>query len=58
VGAERERIRQYLGFLYSTPNYAGALALHGCPELQPALQLLAREGRGCGMPARIPDARP
>lgn len=49
-------IRTYLGFLFSTPNYAGALALHGFADLQPALQALAREKRWGEMAGRIPDA--
>jgi probable F420-dependent oxidoreductase len=56
VAAERERIREYLGFLYSTPQYAGALALHGFPDLQAQLGALARAGRWGEMRARIPDA--
>ncbi|RIL07550.1 MAG: LLM class F420-dependent oxidoreductase [Proteobacteria bacterium] len=56
VAAERERIREYLGFLYSTPQYAGALALHGFPDVQRELQALARAGRWSEMRARIPDA--
>lgn len=56
VAAAREGIREYLGFLYSTPQYAGALALHGFAELQPALAQLARSGRWGEMKAAIPDA--
>ena len=56
VAAAREGIREYLGFLYSTPNYAGALALHGFAELQPALQQLARAGRWGEMRSAVPDA--
>jgi probable F420-dependent oxidoreductase len=56
VAAAREAIREYLGFLYSTPNYAGALTLHGYVELQPALQQLARAGRWTEIKAAIPDA--
>jgi probable F420-dependent oxidoreductase len=56
VAAAREGIREYLGFLYSTPNYAGALALHGFADLQPRLQQLAREGRWGEMKGAIPDA--
>ena len=56
VAAAREGIREYLGFLYSTPNYAGALALHGFDDLQPALQALARAGRWGEMKAAIPDS--
>ena len=56
VRAAREGIRDYLGFLYSTPSYAGALALHGLPDLQPALQRLARERRWDAMKSAVPDA--
>jgi probable F420-dependent oxidoreductase len=56
VAAARESIREYLGFLYSTPNYAGALELHGFADLQPSLQRLARAGRWGEMRSAIPDA--
>lgn len=56
VAAERERIRAYLGFLYSTPAYGRSLALAGRPELGGELRELAREGRWGDMAARIPDA--
>jgi probable F420-dependent oxidoreductase len=45
VAAERERIREYLAFLYSTPQYASALEVHGWPEVGPRLRELARAGR-------------
>jgi probable F420-dependent oxidoreductase len=56
VAAERQRIRGYLGFLYSTPAYGRSLELAGQPELGGALRKLARQGRWDEMPARIPDA--
>jgi probable F420-dependent oxidoreductase len=56
VAAERERIRGYLGFLYSTPQYAAALALYGLPGLERELQARIREGRWGELAAAIPDA--
>jgi alkanesulfonate monooxygenase SsuD/methylene tetrahydromethanopterin reductase-like flavin-dependent oxidoreductase (luciferase family) len=56
VRAERERIREYLGFLYSTPQYAAALALYGLPGLERELQARIREGRWGELAAAIPDA--
>jgi probable F420-dependent oxidoreductase len=56
VAAARESIREYLGFLYSTPNYAGALELHGFADLQPLLQQQARAGEWAAMRSAIPDA--
>jgi probable F420-dependent oxidoreductase len=56
VAAERERIREYLGFLYSTPQYWAALEVHGFDEVGRRLQQLAREGRWGEMSAAIPDA--
>jgi probable F420-dependent oxidoreductase len=55
VRAERERIREYLGFLYSTPPYAPALEVLGVPELGRELHALARAGRWAEMPVRVPD---
>jgi hypothetical protein len=56
VAAARESIREYLGFLYSTPNYAAALELHGYADLQPLLQQKARAGQWAEMRSAIPDA--
>jgi probable F420-dependent oxidoreductase len=56
VRAERERIREYLGFLYSTPQYAAALEVLGRPELGRELHALSRAGRWAELPARIDDA--
>ncbi len=55
VAAERERIREYLGFLYSTPQYGPALEVHGFEEVGRRLHQLAREGRWGEMRAAIPD---
>ncbi len=56
VAAERERIRGYLGFLYSTPAYGRSLVLAGEPELGAALRRRVREGRWEELAALVPDA--
>jgi probable F420-dependent oxidoreductase len=56
VGAERERIREYLGFLYSTPQYWPALEVHGFADVGRHLHQLSRESRWSEMRAAIPDA--
>ena len=56
VAAERERVREYLGFLYSTPQYGPALEVHGFADVGRQLHQLAREGRWGEMRAAIPDA--
>ena len=56
VAAERERIREYLGFLYSTPQYWPALEVHGFADVGRHLHQLARESRWGEMRAAIPDA--
>lgn len=55
VAAERERIRQLLAFLYSTPSYWPSLELFGWKALGEQLHSLSREGRWDDMPARISD---
>ncbi|MCZ6713902.1 MAG: TIGR03617 family F420-dependent LLM class oxidoreductase [Deltaproteobacteria bacterium] len=55
VGAERERIREYLTFLYSTPQYWSSLELYGWAELGRRLHQLAREGRWEEMGGAITD---
>lgn len=45
VAAERTRIRGYLGFLYSTPQYRPTLELHGWADVGTRLHRLSREGR-------------
>jgi probable F420-dependent oxidoreductase len=55
VAAERERIRGYLGFLYSTPQYWPALEVHGFVEVGRHLHQLSREGRWDEMRAAIGD---
>ena len=56
VAAERERIREYLGFLYSTPQYWPALEVHGFADVGRHLHQLSREGRWGEMRAAIGDA--
>jgi probable F420-dependent oxidoreductase len=45
VEAERERQRQLLAFLYSTPAYRTTLELYGWADLGPRLRSLIREDR-------------
>jgi probable F420-dependent oxidoreductase len=56
VATERERIREYLGFLYSTPQYWPALEVHGFADVGRHLHQLAREARWGEMRAAIPAA--
>lgn len=55
VEAERERIREFLGFLYSTPQYRRTLEFHGWESLGEHLQALTREGKWVEMKAAIGD---
>jgi probable F420-dependent oxidoreductase len=55
VRAERERIREYLGFLYSTPQYWPTLALSGWAEVGRLLRELSRAGRWAEMKRAITD---
>jgi probable F420-dependent oxidoreductase len=55
VRAERERLREYLGFLYSTPQYWRTLDLHGWQAVGRRLHDLSREGRWAEMKAAIGD---
>jgi probable F420-dependent oxidoreductase len=55
VDAERERIREYLTFLYSTPQYWPSLDLHGWGEVGRHLHQLTREGRWGEMKGAITD---
>ncbi|MFP6627312.1 MAG: TIGR03617 family F420-dependent LLM class oxidoreductase [Deltaproteobacteria bacterium] len=55
VATERERIRDYLGFLYSTPNYWPTLKLHGWEEVGRRLNEHAKKGRWEVMKAEISD---
>ncbi|MGH0038507.1 MAG: TIGR03617 family F420-dependent LLM class oxidoreductase [Myxococcota bacterium] len=56
VARERERTRQLLGFLYSTPSYWPSLELFGWQERGEALHALAREGRWSDMAGVVDDA--
>jgi alkanesulfonate monooxygenase SsuD/methylene tetrahydromethanopterin reductase-like flavin-dependent oxidoreductase (luciferase family) len=55
VGAERERIREYLTFLYSTPQYWPSLELHGWLGVGRKLHRLARDGRWTEMRHLVTD---
>jgi probable F420-dependent oxidoreductase len=55
VRTERERIREYLGFLYSTPQYWPTLALSGWTDVGRLLRDLARAGRWAEMKRAIGD---
>jgi probable F420-dependent oxidoreductase len=56
VQAERERLREYLGFLYSTPQYWRTLELHGWQDVGHRLHQLTREGKWAEMKAAITDS--
>lgn len=49
VAAEREKQRNMLGFLYSTPAYWPSLELHGWGDKGPQLQRMTRESDWAGM---------
>jgi len=55
VERERARLREYLGFLYSTPQYWPTLELHGWQAVGEHLRALTRAGRWQEMPAAITD---
>jgi probable F420-dependent oxidoreductase len=56
VARERERLREYLGFLYSTPHYWPTLDLYGWREVGERLRQLTREGRWHEMKGLVTDA--
>lgn len=56
VAAARERVRQLLAFLYSTPAYWPSLALFGWQERGEALHRASREGNWDTMTAHVDDA--
>ena len=56
VEAERQKNRELLGFLFSTPSYWPALEIHGCKEVGEQLHAMTREGRWAEMPGLIDDA--
>ncbi len=53
VDRERERLRQYLGFLYSTPQYWATLDLLGEGEVGRRLHQMSRAGQWAEMPGLI-----
>ena len=55
VAAERERFRDMLAFLFSTPAYWAGLELFGWQHVGEALLALTREGRWKDMPAVFTD---
>jgi probable F420-dependent oxidoreductase len=55
VAREREKIRQHLGFLYSTPQYRATLDLHGWREVGERLHVLTRAGKWGELTAEITD---
>jgi len=55
VRAERERLREYLGFLYSSPQYWRTLDLHGWQDVGPRLHQLSRAGNWAEMKHAIDD---
>ena len=56
VSAARERVRQLLAFLFSTPAYWPSLALFGWQERGEALHRASRAGHWDAMSAHIDDA--
>ncbi len=55
VRAERERLRELLAFLYSTPAYWRSLDLFGWTDRGEQLRALTRESRWADMPAVLTD---
>jgi hypothetical protein len=55
VARERDRIRTFLGFLYSTPQYHATLELHGWDDVGKRLHALSRSGDWDAMNAAISD---
>jgi probable F420-dependent oxidoreductase len=55
VARERDRIRMFLGFLYSTPQYRATLDLHGWRGVGEKLHALSRNGDWDRMKAEITD---
>ena len=56
VRRERERLRHYLGFVFSTRQYWPSLELLGWTDVGPKLLQNSRDGRWDEMAAAIPDA--
>lgn len=55
VAREAARLREYLGFLYSTPQYWPTLELHGWTAVGTVLHQMSREGRWADMTGAITD---
>jgi probable F420-dependent oxidoreductase len=55
VESERGKLREYLGFLYSTPQYWPALELHGWGDVGRRLHDLSRQGHWDQMKRLITD---
>ena len=55
VKRERDRIREHFGFLYSTPQYATTLELHGWEDVGERLHKLTRAGKWDELTAQIGD---
>jgi probable F420-dependent oxidoreductase len=55
VRADREKQRELLGFLYSTPAYWGSLELFGWRDRGEQLLALSREGKWGEMPGLLTD---
>ena len=55
VAVRREKNRELLGFLYSTPAYWPALEIFGCREVGEQLNAMTREGKWAEMPGLIDD---
>lgn len=55
VASERERFRNMLAFLFSTPAYWASLELFGWQQVGEDLRALTREGRWKDMPAVFTD---
>lgn len=55
VAVQREKNRELLGFLYSTPAYWPALEIFGRREIGERLHAMTREGKWAEMPRLIDD---
>lgn len=55
VAERRERFRETLAFVFSTPAYRRSLEFHGWAPIGEMLQTLVREQRWSEMPAQIDD---
>jgi probable F420-dependent oxidoreductase len=55
VERERARLREYMGFLYSTPQYWPTLELYGWGDVGTRLRRLSQEGRWADMKDVVTD---